>query len=199
VQTIRPWWLLVAFLSGAALAMFAEELILSYHDNRLEFSPKVDFLTGPALAHLRNAATVPIDINISVFSGAKNHLYGRSTDRFIVSFDLWEESFSVVKTQAPRRTASHLSARAAEAWCFNQMSIETAGLAPTEQLWAHVDVRAEEPAKDGRLFGRGNVSESGINLTSLIEIFSRPAQSQQQHWTLDAGPFTLNQIRRSGS
>ena len=199
MRTIRPWWLLLAFLSGAALAMWAEELVLHLNENHLEFAPKINFLSGQALARLRNAAEVPFDINIALSAGAKDRLYRRSTDRFIVSFDLWEETFSVVKTQAPRKSVSHLSARAAEDWCFNQLSMDTSGLSPTQPLWAHVDIRAEESPKQGGPFGRGNISDSGINLTSLIEIFSRPAQGQQQHWSADAGPFTLEQLRHGGS
>ena len=36
-----------------------------------------------------------------------------------------------------------------------------------------LDIRAED-GKDGPLFGRGRIAESGISLTSLIELFSRP-------------------------
>ena len=45
----------------------------------------------------------------------------------MVSFDIWEETFSVTKTKAPRKTASHLSAKGVESWCMSQMSLDLPG------------------------------------------------------------------------
>ena len=195
-QTIRVWWLLAAFLSGMALAMFAEELILSSHENRLEFAPQIHFLSGQPLARLRNAAEVPFDIQVTLWSGSRNHLFRRASDRFVVSFDLWEEKFEVDKMQAPRRKAAHLTAAGVESWCMSQMSMDVSGLPSSERFWARLEIRAENPEKDPGLFGRGSIGDSGISLTSLIEIFSRPPQAQQPHWTLEAGPLTLDELRR---
>ena len=54
-RTIKPWWVVAAFLSGLAFAMAAEELILStQEESRLEFSaPRVHFLVGKPLERLR--------------------------------------------------------------------------------------------------------------------------------------------------
>ena len=41
-----------------------------------------------------------------------------------------------------------------------------------------------------------NISDSGISLTSLIEIFSRPAATTQPHWAVETGPVTLDELRR---
>jgi hypothetical protein len=199
VVQIRFWWLLVAFLSGMALAMFAEELILSSRDNRLEFAPQIPFLRGEPLARLHNAAAVPFDIQVTLWSGSRNHVFRQNRDRFVVSFDIWQEDFSVTKTQAPRKTISHLTASGVESWCMNQMSMDLTGLSSSERFWARLEIRAENPAKDGGLFGRGSVSESGISLTNLIEIFSRPPQAEQAHWALEAGGrtgLTLDELRR---
>src|SRR5207249_10127093 len=57
-------------LSGFAAAMWAEELILNWRDNHLEFSaPRVHFLTGKPLDRLRNAEPVPFDLQITLWSG----------------------------------------------------------------------------------------------------------------------------------
>jgi len=196
VRTIKSWWLVLAFLSGFALSMWAEDLILNWRDSRLQFSaPRLHFLVGKPLDLLHNAAQVPFDFQITLWSGNRNHVYQRVTDRFVVSYDLWEEKFKVAKTQMPRKSAEHLTAPAAEAWCLEQMSIDPTGLTGSELLWARLDIRAQD-GKDAPLFGRGNISESGISLTSLIEIFSRPAQAQQSHWTMDGGPMTLDELKR---
>jgi hypothetical protein len=198
-QNIKLWWLLVAFVSGMAVAMFAEELILRAHDNRLEFAPQIPFLSGAPLARLHNAAEVPFDMKATVWSGNRNHVFTHNEEQFVVSFDIWEETFSVTKTKAPRKNASHLSAKSLESWCMNQMSLDLTGLPGDEPFWARLEVRAENPEKDGGLFGRGSIGESGISLTSLIDIFSRPPQAQQPHWSLDSPRLTLDELRRRKS
>jgi hypothetical protein len=198
VQTIKSWWLVLAFISGFALAMAAEELILNWRDNRLEFSaPRVHFLVGKPLERLHNAAPVPFDFQVTLWSGTRNHLFRRVADRFVVSYDVWQEDFKVSKLAVPTKAISHLTAHAAEAWCLDQMSLDLAGLSNVEPFWVRLEIRAQE-GKDAPLFGRGNISETGISLTSLIEIFSRPAQPQQAHWgPYEVGPLTIDELKRT--
>jgi len=200
-RSIKSWWLFAAFLSGLAFAMWAEELVLNWRDNRVEFAaPRVHFIGGKPLEMLHNAAPVPFDFQFTVYSDTRSHVFQKLTDRFVISYDLWEEKFKVVKTQSPRNMKEHLTSTAAEAWCFEQMSagMNLSGLSDTEPFWARIDIRAQDDGKDGALFGRGRVAESGISLTSLIELFSRPAPSQQSHWgPYEAGPFTLDELKRS--
>jgi hypothetical protein len=198
-QNIKLWWLLVAFVSGMAVAMFAEELILRAHDNRLEFAPQIPFLSGAPLARLHNAAEVPFDMKATVWSPTRDHVFTHNEEQFVVSFDIWEESFSVTKTKAPRKTASHLSAKGLESWCMNQMSLDLTGLAGSDPFWARLEIRAENPEKEPGLFGRGSIGESGISLSSLIDIFSRPPHAQQPHWSLDSPRLTLDELRRRKS
>jgi hypothetical protein len=201
MRTIKSWWMVLAFLSGFALAMFAEELVLSWRDNRLEFSaPRVHFLGGKPLDLLHNAAQVPFDFQLTLWSKNRNSVLQKFTDRFVVSYDLWEEKFRVVKTQSPRRIAEHLTAADAETWCWHQISDQLSEkvltLGASEPFWARLEIRAED-GKDGPLFGRP-LTDAGISLTSLIEIFSRPPQSQQSRWgPYEAGPFTLDELKRS--
>ena len=194
---IKTWWLALAFFAGFALAMWAEDLILDWHDNRLEFAaPRVHFLAGKPLEKLQNAAEVPFAFQITLWSGNHSHVFKRTTQRFVVSYDVWEEKFSVTKQETPAKTVAHLTDRAAEAWCLTQMPVDVAGLGDTEPLWARLDIRAQDGKETAPLFGRGNISDSGISLTSLVEIFSRPADSGQAHFTLDTGPFTLDEVKR---
>jgi hypothetical protein len=197
MRSIRAWWFIAAFLTGMVLAMGVEELILNAHDNRLEFSTPIHFLSGQPLARLRNAAEVPFVIQTTLWSGTRNNVFRQAKDRFLVSFDLWEETYSVTALETPQKRKSHLSATAAEKWCLEQMTLDTTGLSGSERIWTLLDIRAEDPIPTGALFGRGQIGESGISLTPLIEVFSRPARSQQPHWTIPRGPETLDQIRRS--
>jgi len=197
VRTIKPWWLIAAFLSGLAFAMAAEDLILSTEESRLEFSaPRVHFLVGKPLERLRNASEVPFDFKITLWSGTRNHLLREVPARFVVSYDLLEEKFSVTRLLPTRRTARHLTDIAAEAWCLQQMSQDVTGVSATEPLWARLEIRAQDGKEAGLPFGRGNITDSGISLTSLIEILSRPAATTQPHWTIETGPVTLEELRR---
>ena len=197
MRAIKLWWVVLAFLSGFTLAMMAEEFILNWHNDRLEFSTtRVHFLSGKTLDLLHNAEAVPVDFQVTLFAGDRRHEFRRMTDRFVISWSLWEEKFKVVKTQSPMSSIDHLSSAEAEAWCWRQMSTELTGFGENDPFWVRVDIRAED-GKDGPLFGRG-VSESGISLTGLIEIFSRPARAEQSHWgPYDAGPYTIDELKRS--
>jgi hypothetical protein len=197
VRTIKTWWLVAAFVSGFGLAMWAEGLALNWRNNYLEFSaPHMHFLTGPSLERLQHGAQVPFDFKVSLYSGNKSHLFSQLAERFLVSYDVWGETFSVVKTQSPRSIVTHLDAAEAEAWCLKQMPVNPAGLTDAETLWARVEVRVPPDGKSANPFGRDSISESGINLTGLIDLFSRPPASAQPHWTLDAGPLTLEEVKR---
>lgn len=192
--------MLLAFVSGMAVAMFAEELILRAHDSRLEFAPQVPFLSAPTLlARLHNAAEVPFDMKATVWSGNRNHVFTHNEERFVVSFDIWEETFSATKMKEPRKSVAHMNAKALESWCMSQMSLDLTGLPGSEPFWARLEIRAENPEKDGGLFGRGSIGDSGISLSSLIEVFSRPPQRQQPHWELDSPQLTLDELRRRKS
>jgi hypothetical protein len=202
LRTIPLWWLLVAFLSGLAVAMWAEDVILTAHENNLLFAaPRLHFLVGKPLERLRNAAPVPFDFQITLWSGNRSHIFRRKAERFVVSYDLWEERYSVTELSTPRKTNAHMTAQAAETWCLDQMPLDVNGLSGGETFWGRLEVRAVEDKAGGKdsglKFGRGSISESGISLNGLVEIFSRPAQTGQPHWVLDTGPITLDEVKRS--
>jgi hypothetical protein len=197
VRTIKTWWLVAAFVSGFGLAMWAEDLALHWRNNYLEFSaPHTHFLTGQPLERLQHGAQVPFDFKISLYSGNRSHLFSQLAERFLVSYDVWGEQFSVVKTQSPRSIVTHLDAAEAELWCLKQMQVSPSGLAETEKFWASLEIRVSPDGKSANPFGRDSISESGINLTGLIELFSRPPAATQFHSKTEAGPWTLEEIKR---
>jgi hypothetical protein len=196
VLHIRFGWLAAAFCCGLALAAWAEDLVPSVRDNQLSLkAPRLHFLAGKPLERLRNAAEVPFDFQITLWAGSRNRELRRTVARFVMSYDLWEEKFSVTRLTAPRKAVVRLTSEAAEAWCLDQMPLDASGLGDKEPFWVRLDVRAAGRTA-GPLFGREDLSESGISLNGLVEIFSRPAQTDQPHWTIEAGPMTLGELRR---
>jgi len=97
----------------------------------------------------------------------------------------------VAKLSGSRRSASGLSAAAAEAWCLESIGLDASRLAPERPIWVRLDLRTERPRSEETVVG-----ESGINLTRLIEVFSRPASEAQAQWSLSTGPLRLKDIAR---
>jgi len=113
----------------------------------------------------------------------------RTFDRFVVSYDVWGETFAVVETNEARKGVSHLAASTAESWCIEQMGLSSAGVPLERDLWLRLEVRAEEPLASP-------LSESGLSLTSLIDLFSKPPRSQSQEWIAESAAFRLPNLKR---
>jgi hypothetical protein len=204
----KPWWFIISFCTGFLLAMFAEELIVHGRDDELHISaPRLHFITGASLERLRNGAAVPYDFQLSLAADTRANVIDRALQRFIVSYDLWEEKYSVTKLSSSgsmrggafggsreRRSVSHLTALDAETWCVDNLRLSTSGLNASRQLWVRLEVRAADPRDSAPLFG-----EAGISISRLIELFSHPPRSGQQRWSLEAGPLRLSDIERGGT
>ena len=142
-------------------------------------------------------ASVTFNVQGTLWSGTRGNMHSRQTASFVISYDLFEERYSVTKVSAPRRNANHMTASEAEAWCLQQMSMDVTGVPANQPLWARMEIRAED--ERGSSPFRGKISEGGISLTDyFIELFSRPARAAQSHWELEAGPVTLEELRRPG-
>jgi hypothetical protein len=149
-------------------------------------APSLHFLSGRSLSRLRDGAAVPFDFQLVISAGSKDNAVARALERFVISYDVWEEKFSVVRVRDLRKSGMRLSAASAEAWCLDNIVVPAANLPADQQLWARLEVRtveAKEPA--------GTLPDSGINLATLIDIFSRPSRPQQDRWQLESAPFQL--------
>jgi hypothetical protein len=151
-------------------------------------APALHFLTGKSLMRLHDGAAVPFDFQLVAASGSKNNVVARSLERFTVSYDVWEEKFSVVRGSDFRRSGMRLSALSAESWCLDNIVIPAARLPSGQQLWARLEIRTVESKEPLE-------SSSGINLNTLIEIFSRPSRPQQDRWFAESEPFQLADLK----
>jgi hypothetical protein len=187
----RKQAVLTLFLSLELAAMTVSSSgLLPHHvsgDVRVT-APGVHFLTGESLSLLHDGAAVPFDFQLIIASGTKNNVVARSLERFTVSYDVWEEKFSVVRVRDFRRSGMRLSAGSAESWCLDNIFIPAGSLPAGQQLWARLEIRSAE-SKESLPAG------SGINLATLIEIFSRPSRPQQDRWSLESAPFQLADLK----
>ena len=151
-------------------------------------APSLHFLTGKALARLHDGAAVPFDFQLIVTAGSKDNVVARALERFTVSYDVWEEKFSVVRLRDFRRSGMRLSAASAESWCLDNIFVPAAELPSGQHLWARLEVRSVESKEPVG-------ASSGINLATLIEIFSRPSRPQQDRWDVESAPFQLSTLK----
>jgi hypothetical protein len=86
-------------------------------------APQLHLLEGKSLEQLHDGSTVSCVFALSLTPDRSSQPTFRIQERFIFSFDLWEERFSVLKAAIPERSASHLTAAAAEAWCLENMPV----------------------------------------------------------------------------
>lgn len=188
------------YLSAAALAaclcVLAQDLtVRRAADALLVSAPRLHFLTGKPLERMRNGASVTYDMQLSVLNESRQLVLRRGFERFVVSYDLWEEKFSATRMRTARTSASHLSAEAAESWCLDRLSVPVGGLGTDKPVIVRLDIRAQE-SKDRR----ASDDDTGISLGRLIEIFSRAGNpSSGTQWRAEAAPISLQSILQQNS
>ncbi|HYM11458.1 MAG TPA: hypothetical protein VEU62_12040 [Bryobacterales bacterium] len=192
----RRSWLLALLYAPLREGPPAAALVVHAQGDRLRFSaPSLRFLTGKPLERLHNGASVTFDFQLTLFAGARTARLEQSFAQFVSSYDLWEEKFSVVRLgAAARRSASHLSAAAAEAWCLDNLMLPAARLSRDKPFWVRLELREEDPKERPAEPG-----DPGLTLARLIEIFSRPAREQQLHLVEEAGPLRLMDLETSAT
>jgi hypothetical protein len=180
-----------------AVALATPQLLVHLEGDYLRITvPHLNFLSGKPLERLKDGASVAFIGQLSI-SQAPNAVIAdaRYVARFALSYDIWEQQFSVTKIgERPesRRTVSHLSAPAAENWCIDNLTIDRGSLPPERPFYVQLDLRSEDPRDTLGIIG----DPGGINITRLIEMFSRPARSAQPRWLMNSGPFRLSDLRK---
>ena len=183
--------ILVAFTAPLGWSMAAPRLLVRRDNSNLRISaPQIRFLTGRPLQQLKNGSNVSFITLVSLLApGPQSSPIARSVDRFVISYDLWEEKFSATRLGPPRRSATRMNVPSAEAWCLDLLLPVPPVLTANDPFWIRLELRAEEGREASAVF-----SEPGINLTRLVELFSRPPKNQQLRMTESAGPLRLEQL-----
>jgi len=189
--------LLCAIGTVSAISSAPEGLAVYLDGDYLRVSlPHVDFLKGKPLDRLKDGASVAFIGQITITTSPNSiGPVARSVARFALSYDIWEERFSVTKIgQSPesRRSQSHLSVQGAENWCLDNLVIDRSQIPAERDIYVQLDLRAEDP-KDQL----GIIGDPGINLTRLIEIFGRAPRSPQERWLFNSGPFRLADLKKT--
>lgn len=183
-------WISSTLAAAIGLCAIAQELIVRSTGDQISIgAPNFHFLQGKPLERIRGGSAVAFDFQVSVLGEAQTVLH-RSAERYVISYDLWEEKFSVSRTRSGRSGVSRLSAPAAEAWCIENLRFSAAGLPDDKPIWVRLDIRAQDRRTPGE-------DETLLSLSNLIDIFSRAGKPQESNqWRLEAGPLRLADLRR---
>jgi hypothetical protein len=156
--------------------------------------PHIDFLKGRPLDRLKDGASVVFNGQLTITTSPNSLVpVARAVARFALSYDIWEERFSVTKIGPSRESRSHLSAQNTEDWCLDKLVIDRSEVPADKQFYVQLDIRAEDP-KDQL----GIIGDPGINLTRfLIETFGRAPRSPQERLLMISGPLRLADLKKT--
>ncbi len=151
-------------------------------------------LSGRPLENLKNGSTVAYDFQLTALNDARL-IQSRTVERFVFSYDLWEERFSIVQLTArdgrqPRAAVANLLPDAAEQWCIERLALPVTGLDRNRNLRLRLEIRADEPRRAHRA-----ADEPPVSLATLIDLFSRPARREQRFWVLETQSFRLDTLK----
>ena len=182
----RRSWL----LAGLALPLFrarAADFSVMYDGDTLRpIAPSLHFLTGKPLDSLKDANAVVFVSRLSLYGLGQSVPLRQAPQRFVVSYDIWEERFKVAIPGPSARSRQGLAAAQAEAWCLENMAVSTLGLDPASPFYLQLELRAAETTELSAVF-----ADPGISLRAFVELFSRKAGPGEPHW----GPFNSGLLR----
>jgi hypothetical protein len=187
----RSW--LLAGLAIPLCRAWAEPLlrVTSDGDNLHVAAPQLHFLAGRPLAKLKDGNIVVFLSQLTLFREDHVTPIRHKYERFTVSYDLWEEKFQVGMA-VDRRSVSRLSMGDTETWCLENLAISALGLETQRPFWLRFELRAASEKETSAVAG-----DTGISIRGLIEMFSRRAGADQEHWILNAGPLRLGDLPRT--
>src|SRR6266545_553131 len=95
--TRRNWLLAGLGIAVSAVKGATSPLTITWDGDDIHVAaPQLHFLSGKSLERLKNGAAVSFLSQLTLSTDANATVYRRRPERFVVSYDLWEERFSVV-------------------------------------------------------------------------------------------------------
>jgi hypothetical protein len=176
----RRSWLLAGLTVPLFSARAADSMKVMYDGDNLHVAaPTLHFLTGKPLERLKYGDVVAYVAQLELLNESRTAVVRPQKGRFVVSYALWEEKFSVTQLVSTpggaARTAEGLSVTAAETWCFDNLTMSTLGLAPNLYYWLRLELRT------GTARDFADETKIGISLHDLIELLGRK-NTEVTHW-----------------
>jgi hypothetical protein len=152
-------------------------------------APRLHFIDGAPLAELRDGRSVTYVFSVTLEAERAYGAPVRVEERVVVSYDLWEERFSVVRTDPPGRAASRLTAAAAETWCLDNLPVPVSAAPAGNTFVVKLAcwIVPEEPRRPD--------ASSGLTLSGLIDLLSRNGRAAPPRWDALSGPLRLADLK----
>jgi hypothetical protein len=139
---------------------------------------------------LKDGRSVRFDFELSALARPEGPAVVQSRQSFNLSYDLWEERFTVTRIGTPSRSISHLTSTHAEAWCLEQLTLPVSAfgrLGRDSPFWIRLEYRVQDRDRaaepdDGATF----------TLRRLIDRLSRRRKAGDLGDSVEAGPFRLS-------
>jgi hypothetical protein len=180
-------------LCAGGLVLSQSSLRLKRHGDYLSVTaPQFQFLSGRAVEKLRNGSTVTYILTLTVASERSKNPAFVLQKKFAVSFDLWEEKYSVVQKNPNGRSASRLNAAGAEQWCLESLPIPAGSVPERSPFMVRLECAIEDDAEKEKPENR-----PGLTLATLIDVLSRKKQEEPFRLEATAGPFVLEQLKQT--
>jgi hypothetical protein len=147
------------------------------------------FIAGSVLDRLQDGRSVRVDFDLMVLDKPNGAIITRAQQGFNLSFDLWEQRFAVTRIGPMPRSISHLTARAAEDWCLDNVTVPLASFGRTARdtpFWVRVGYRIQDRASTAA------PEDSTFTLQTLIDVLSRRREDENRGKSVEAGPFRLS-------
>ncbi len=188
----RRSWLLASLALCLPCARAAESISISYDGENLRpVAAGVHFLSGSSLDRMKDGEAVTYSSWLSLYTLNRSDPLRLRSDRFVISYDIWEQKFKVTIPGPAPRSKTGLTGPQAESWCLENMAISASGLATDTPFFLRLELRAPKPKESSAAAAD---SGSGISiLKSLPELFGRKAEPGEPHW----GPYESARQRLS--
>lgn len=189
-EVFQRGWIAFSIALVCAVVLLAQEIKPRLVGETLRVSTRgISFLAGKQLDSVRNGATVTFDLQLTLFTETRQSA-GRTAERFVFSYDIWEERYSVVQLTT-RAGVGNLTLDAAQQWCLDKLGVNVATVDRQARHRLRLDIRGDEP----RRRARRDQDDPPIALAALVDIFSRPARQYQKTWQLETGAFQLDSLK----
>jgi hypothetical protein len=176
----RRSWLLAGLTAPLFSARAADSMKVLYDGDNLHVAaPNLHFLTGQPLERLKYGDVVAYVAQLELLNESRTAVVRPQKGRFVVSYALWEEKFSVTQLgNTPGdavRTVEGLSLTAAETWCFDNLTMSTLGLEHNLYYWLRLELRT------GTARDFTDETRIGISIHDLIDLLGRK-NTEITHW-----------------
>lgn len=190
IPAARAWSFVAIVILAATLRLGAQTLTVRTVSDALHVrAAGLGFIAGSVLDRLQDGRSVRVDFDLIVLDKPNGTIIARAQQGFNLSFDLWEQRFAVTRIGPMPRSISHLTARAAEDWCLDNVTVPLASLGRTARdtpFWVRVAYRLQDRASTA------TPDDSTFTLQTLIDVLSRRREDENRGKSVEAGPFRLS-------